>query len=80
MSDTPKAIWRIQSTGNTVGLVEAPDVFTAITFATISLKDEHRKAFKDGIFHIDRVGWRVGEWEKMIENIGGTALVGVVER
>ena len=61
-------------------MVEAEDVFSAIDVATNSLEGKNKAEFQRGIFQIDRVGWRVGEWEKMIKNIGGTALVGVVER
>ena len=71
MNTHPQAIWRIQSGGNSVGLVEATDVFSAIDIAANSLDEKRRAEFRDGIFQIDRVGWRVGEWEKMIEQIGG---------
>jgi hypothetical protein len=71
MNESPKAIWRIQSTGNSVGLVEAEDVIAAISAAADSLEDKHRSEFLHSIFQIDRIGYRIGEWEKMIEQIGG---------
>jgi hypothetical protein len=70
MSESPKAIWRIQSTGMTVGLVEAEDVLSAIDAAEKSLEEKHRQIFTDGIFQVDRIGYRIGEWEKMMERIG----------
>jgi hypothetical protein len=71
MSDMPKAIWRIQSAEMTVGLVEAEDVSEAIDVATNSLEEKRRQEFRRSIFQIDRVGYRIGEWEKMMERIGG---------
>ena len=71
MNTHPQAIWRIQSTGNTVGLVEAEDVWSAIHAAVNSLDEKNREEFRRSIFQIDRVGYRIGEWEKMIEQIGG---------
>ena len=71
MNESPKAIWRIQSAGMTVGLVEAEDVIAAISAAADSLEEKHRPEFLHSIFQIDRIGYRIGEWEKMIEQIGG---------
>jgi hypothetical protein len=76
MNESPKAksIWRIQSTGNSVGLVEAIDVFSAIDIAANSLEEKRRAEFRDGIFQVDRIGYRIGEWEKIIEQIGGKRI------
>jgi hypothetical protein len=71
MNEPPKAIWRIQSTGMTVGLVEAEDVSAAIDAAANSLEEKLRQEFLHSIFQVDRIGYRIGEWEKMIEQIGG---------